>query len=566
MPRDIAEINLESSTIISENNANAAKAERIATLLLDIGENVEELQTQSSVVLTPITYAALLALRNADSLVVEKSYLITDYKTVYQQPYTYIISNSAQGITDGLDTTVEPIIVIARTVNRLYDEAYSTVYTDQILKYDIDADLTYGSGTETKGAILNRKEPRRKLNIDFDFIAMKFRRFKTAYTTYGAGTTYAQYDCVESAGTIYMSLQAGNIGNAVAPSNNIWWTKMYPTSGYFPYISTDEWGLDVIPIDNTDFVDVFLFQGSSANPIEEWWSIWDITIKADLLGANYGDNYVNIVFFNVENSLENIHLEATVLDMTFHGLNTKVSGLSYLGSGNSWCYNFCWYGSVYGVQMAEVGLTNSIISSIRNTTIRYMRNTIIKSWNGFGTEIFVYELNTNNARIFANITWARSVYVYNSFIQSYHNIQTRGDVYVSNSEIRDTEWYVVSTQINNKDIYLDGTTVNASYVSNCPVRMINCTINGSLIDVSVPDGCEWRGVTIPANVSFKNVSFENQFWYGQNVWIGSAVNLIGKKISKFYSDNYTDPSAATVEKLWYEETDVNGITNYLILE
>ena len=39
--------------------------------------------------------------------------------------------------------------------------------------------------------------------------------------TYDAGTTYAQYDCVDDAGSVYRSKSAGNVGNAVA--NTTFW-------------------------------------------------------------------------------------------------------------------------------------------------------------------------------------------------------------------------------------------------------------------------------------------------------------------------------------------------------
>jgi hypothetical protein len=73
------------------------------------------------------------------------------------------------------------------------------------------------------------------------------------------------------------------------------------------------------------------------------------------------------------------------------------------------------------------------------------------------------------------------------------------------------------------------------------------------------EGAEWNNVTIPANVTLKDTAFLIPAWKGLNTWSGASASLNGVSISKRYVD---DEGTPTVEKLWYETTDVNGVTTY----
>ena len=77
------------------------------------------------------TYSELLALINANGLIIGQHYKITDYKTIYMQPVTGII----------LEGNEEPIIVEAISQNTLSPLAYSESYPNHIIYYDINKNV-----------------------------------------------------------------------------------------------------------------------------------------------------------------------------------------------------------------------------------------------------------------------------------------------------------------------------------------------------------------------------------------------------------------------------------------
>ena len=123
---------------------------------------------------------------------------------------------------------------------------------------------------------------------------------------------------------------------------------------------------------------------------------------------------------------------------------------------------------------------------------------------------------------------------------------------------------IISSNINWTGFHHTGTDYNSDNVINAKISqcritdMFNCTIDAPLDYVDLKSV---KNLTIPADKIFIRCDFTQiSQWAGLNVWDANPLTLRDKVISKRYADSDTSP---TVEKLWYEETDINGVTNLI---
>ncbi len=176
---------------------------------------IAALEFGGSAPLTALEHSELVTLINENEMIPGMNYLITDYKTTYDQPVS----------GDSMEGELEPIVVRAISDNELDPIAISTIHPKDILYYNVDSDAGIAVGTgsfiqtvpgATKGFIYRRIDTIVNNDLPFDFRQVKFRRWK-----------------ITSEGT-------------------------YPNSGYASPQSTTFNGLTV---DDTDFDDFYFFSG-----------------------------------------------------------------------------------------------------------------------------------------------------------------------------------------------------------------------------------------------------------------------------------------------------------------
>jgi hypothetical protein len=102
-----------------------------------------------------VTYSELVDNITGETLNTGSFYIITDFKTCYDQPdYDY----NKNAITSGIykdNTTIQPIIVFATSSNTISDVAYQPAYPNDRIQYDwtfsateITSGVTYGRISE----------------------------------------------------------------------------------------------------------------------------------------------------------------------------------------------------------------------------------------------------------------------------------------------------------------------------------------------------------------------------------------------------------------------------------
>lgn len=245
--------------------------------VVNSGENALEFQSLPSggSGITSVTYSELIALISASGLTPGAQYLITDFATKhYFINYNEDTSLFAP-ITSAINTgTTEPLIVTATAVNKLSIEAKSTIYPKDRIYYDWDAnnwlnDISFASGgvivTGWKGVIYYRHDTVKNNELQYDFRAVKFRRWKLNMAAWSSSTTYAVGATVMHGGFAYYSLRGSNLNNTPGSSPSQWaaFNEDYYSGSPYDYLcvaSSIYGNYSVFYGDDSDYQDFFTFE------------------------------------------------------------------------------------------------------------------------------------------------------------------------------------------------------------------------------------------------------------------------------------------------------------------
>jgi hypothetical protein len=141
---------------------------------------VEEMGTTyhiaySGINYTELTYSGLTNLISEGQLSVGKYYLISDFRTCYDQPD---YNNLKEPITTGnyKQSDVSPILVLATSVSTLALDAFQPEYPFDQIKYDVTYNITEVTSGEAFGRITERID---NLNnrTDYDHRTILFKRY-----------------------------------------------------------------------------------------------------------------------------------------------------------------------------------------------------------------------------------------------------------------------------------------------------------------------------------------------------------------------------------------------------
>ena len=230
------------------------------------------------------THDELILIKNDSKLTIGQLYQITDHHTKHLIPYSF-----PNAIHSG---TTEPLIVLATSNSTLNKQAYSVLFPNDIIYYDI-ADTScedgiwnvvqqkYLNGTTRTGKITYRKDITHNLETHYDWRNVRFRRWKVDCVDWICGHLYLQHDVV------------------LDPNGNIYVCKALSCSGIIsPSIDTVNWELWL------DIITSTAFWGQTPNP--NYFNVYGITtinliINNTVPGIDYNDYYT----FTLTNELTN---------------------------------------------------------------------------------------------------------------------------------------------------------------------------------------------------------------------------------------------------------------------
>lgn len=162
--------------------------------------------------ITVLKYSELLSLYRNSQLSQGTYYLISDYRTRYEQPDYYLDGNIKSSVRHRISSN-NPILLLATSKNSFSPDAYQPDFPKDKIKYDINwekteyLNLANGRITERIDEFNNR--------TDYDHRTIKYRR----YQNYNRGSlqrgTISNYNCITGeitgVGTIFKDLSVDSI-------------------------------------------------------------------------------------------------------------------------------------------------------------------------------------------------------------------------------------------------------------------------------------------------------------------------------------------------------------------
>lgn len=174
--------------------------------------------------LMEVTYAELAGIISRQELVPYKRYLIKDYQTVHTIPNT----------TDINTGDVEPLMVTALSADRLDVIAYSSLYPQDTIYYEVENNQDMVPGC-TKGYIYRRIDEIQNNDFPMDFRNVKFRRWEVAQPEWNnVNPSYAKGSIVRhpNNNTMYISLVDGNDKDPTNVGSTTWQMLPYESETY----------------------------------------------------------------------------------------------------------------------------------------------------------------------------------------------------------------------------------------------------------------------------------------------------------------------------------------------
>ena len=331
-----------------------------------------------------VTYSELVDKITGDTLTKGVYYLISDFKTCYDTP-EYYINGSTKGSSeiDYKQGSVEPIIVLATSVNTISSTAYQPAYPNDRIQYDWTWNTTEITGGVAFGRITERIDEFNN-RTDYDHRNILFNRFQSynrnsqltgviislgGSTLYGNGTSFLSD---VSTGDILLidGYQVGGIGvKVVSAITDTYLTIVTdPTfSGFFFCGNTYNFYSSTSTGNYDEYKEVYIGQKNE--------EAWDDFLTFNLNGTSVHNYVGDYSKFYLEGNLSNsgFLLANNVFFSNNSGIYSNIIGdRSFNNTGRYWFLRNTIAGRFYNNTTHQNGFYSNSIGE-------YFNNNIIKS-------------------------------------------------------------------------------------------------------------------------------------------------------------------------------------------
>jgi hypothetical protein len=255
-----------------------------------------------------VTYSELYNSITGETLTPGTFYLITDFRTCYDQPdFDYNGSPITTGTTIYKQSSVEPLLVFATSVSTISTDAYQPLYPNDKIQYDWSWNMTEVTSGTSFGRITERIDEFNN-RTDYDHRTIEFKRYRlftyredqplngtielfedglvegnnTSFTALTVGDVIyvpsllpSYYEVIGITGNTTMTVSGDTIGIGSGLSFYLTIQETNDSDGYFSYKRTN--------VKTNDFIEYTTF----GNAISQNYA------KNTYIG-NYVNNYTNI--------------------------------------------------------------------------------------------------------------------------------------------------------------------------------------------------------------------------------------------------------------------------------
>ena len=477
-----------------------------------------------------ITHSELLLLKNNNNLVPNQKYRVTDFKTIYviDNGVEYILSNSNEGITYGIDSPYEPLIIRAATSSSFYKSAHSEDNPTDLIEYEFEYELTLPSSgygippttLPTVGKIISRTDTVNNITCDFDFrnVYVSLHKIDNSLieltgTSSNNNQIYKNVNTTDGIGVnvdyLYLSTY-----NYEAQVQDTMLTVINSEMGYTTYANQMLGG--ILPIDYRMSVAKFVKTFTSSN---DYINFHDLDLA----------KYKNINIKGVGNVISSL-TPIDPINGYYHDININTS------------YNLL-TGEVYGVNIERVNLSSSVslteaevyfggnyLSGITYSTIRSTK-TILNGVNSSDLNLYSSSLHgMNNSKINEGLMVLTPIYTYtintninvisSTIFMSLNrvNIENISNSKIQNCSASDFNNIISSTisGVNYSTMWY--TNVRYVYFSHIKVQLSYCILTAPIMGVNL--GVQYSSIGNAEISSFYFVNMNNpiQFPSGTKYW------------------------------------------------
>jgi hypothetical protein len=209
-----------------------------------------------------VTHSELYSLLTGATLTPGKHYLITDFKTCYDQP-DYDHTGSTIETGNYKQGNVAPILVLATDVDKISEHAYQPEYSGDTIQYD-----PYFTSTEvTAGAAFGRITYRiddKGNAFDYDFREVLFKRYNaySAEEIYDGKVSINSVGVVTGVGTNFTGRTTGEVIGIVNP-NTAYGVNFYEIVSIDAETSMTVTGRTIYSVNDTFYTDSVTDNGMS---------------------------------------------------------------------------------------------------------------------------------------------------------------------------------------------------------------------------------------------------------------------------------------------------------------
>ena len=209
-----------------------------------------------------VTYSELYSLLTGATLTPGKHYLITDFKTCYDQP-DYDHNGNTIETGNYKEGNVAPILVLATDVDKISEHAYQPEYSGDTIQYDPYFTSTEVTAGEAFGRITYRIDDKGNA-FDYDFREVLFKRYNaySAEEIYVGKVSINSVGVVTGVGTNFTGRTTGEVIGIVNPETE-YGVNFYEIVSIDSETSMTVTGRTIYSVNNTFYTDSITDNGMS---------------------------------------------------------------------------------------------------------------------------------------------------------------------------------------------------------------------------------------------------------------------------------------------------------------
>ena len=244
------------------------------------------------------TYEELKILKFGNNLVPGAKYILTDYLTMYLQPYSLVIKfadipQDIEVTPELLEQKIEPLVLTATSPSTFSPIADSIKSPKDIVFYDFDDNVCEDDAkTPRKGFITKRYDIEFDIEAPYDWRTMLWARFKCDADVWNGSDPVVVGHHYKVGNTLYVAMRYGRPDNNTDPA---YFMQLHGEEGLNQYVWSSGYYFKGLTYNETDWAERYTFDNNidftSKAPIK---AVNMSILRGTRIGTNNESEYKNL--------------------------------------------------------------------------------------------------------------------------------------------------------------------------------------------------------------------------------------------------------------------------------